>query len=333
MRHQPGRGPCPAASGDGSPCTVEAGHGAGPPGEARRPRCSSRCESGSAVKTPCTRTGSERGCHRFSGVGPGRSASAAKTPCINCPGPSASQAARGTRERSSGAVDGTPCTGTRRARRRRHPGAGQSGSAARSPYTNSPGHGAARPATGGGERWCCIAGRTPCTGTHRAWSAQRSGASKSGRAAKTPCTNSSGPNTTRPAPGTGERSCGTVSKTPCTRTRCAWTARRPAAGQSGSAAKSPGTNSPGPGAARPARRPCGSGGRTPCTRSRRAGREQRGGVGRPASAARSPCTRTRPHAGQGQPADTGPQSGTPLAASATAHAPKPSRGFAGMMPE
>jgi hypothetical protein len=65
MRHQPGERSCPAASGDSLPCAVEAGRGAGPAGEARRPSRTGQCESTSAGKTPCTRTDGGRGGLRF----------------------------------------------------------------------------------------------------------------------------------------------------------------------------------------------------------------------------------------------------------------------------
>ncbi len=174
------------------------------------------------------------------------------------------------------------------------------GRAAKSPCTNSPGPGAARAATGAGERSCGTVGNTPCIRTRRAWTAQRPAAGSSGGAARSPCTNSPGRGAAHGPTGAGGRPCGTGGKTPCTNSRLAWCAQRRGAGRPGSGGKSPRTNSPNPGAAGAGARPCRTGGKTP-------------------------CTNTCPQNGLRRPDDTGRPGGAPLVAPAEAHAPEPAR--------
>ena len=73
---------------------------------------------GGAGKSPCTRTGGRRGCHRPGGCACRSGVSADRTPCTNSAGPRPGCPGRGACERPCGTGGKTPCTRTRRARAR-----------------------------------------------------------------------------------------------------------------------------------------------------------------------------------------------------------------------
>jgi len=224
-RHHPRGGLRPAAGGDGSPCTMEAGHRAGPGGPSsrpRRPRSAGRNGSASAGKTPCTRSGGRR---RRVGLGagtvcPGGGAvrlrgSAAKTPCTNSPGSRPTRAAPCAGRRLCGGAGKTPRNRTRFARRASRPDASRCASAAKSPCTNCRRCRAAGVGTGDGRCLCGDAGKTPCNRTRFARRASRADAGRCASAGNSPCTNSRCCRTAGVGIGAGERSCGGGGKTPC----------------------------------------------------------------------------------------------------------------------
>ena len=220
-RHLSSGGPRPVAGGNGSPCPMEAGHGAvsgGSSSRPRRPRSVVRNGSASAGNTPCTRTGGHRGHGGLSGL---RSAagcprgSAGKSPCTYSPGSRPARAAPFAGRRLCGGAGKTPCNRSHVARRAPRPDAGPCGSATKSPRTNSHCSCAAGAGTGDGPCLCGAASKTPGNGPGCGWRAPRSHAGPCGSAAKSPCTNSRCCCTAGVGTGAGERSCGAGGRTPC----------------------------------------------------------------------------------------------------------------------
>ena len=110
----------------------------------RAPLCAARWRS--AGKTPCTRTGSGRGCRGLAGVacGPVAARPKAHAPIRPAPSPAASPQAAGDHRRANAGK--TPCTKSRRAPREQGLGAGRGSGAVRGPCTRtSGGRGCHRP--------------------------------------------------------------------------------------------------------------------------------------------------------------------------------------------